>query len=165
MKKSEEKSPSEAEVEARMRPGAFSRSGFLGTGERLKDVLDCDDRTLKKLKLTHAEIASKLDLLVTAAEKSPSHKALMDRLECQVQMHQGFQICPWAVDPYKTPCKTGLGASHTSLDWSIRDIKSGATMSGPGLAVHLIRDHQFFEGKASPYRLYPKKLAEFLGLA
>jgi hypothetical protein len=34
--------PSETELEARMQPGAFSKAGFLGPGERLADVIESD---------------------------------------------------------------------------------------------------------------------------
>lgn len=164
MKESELKPPSEEEVEARMKRGAFSREGFLGPDEKLKDVLENDAKTLQNLKLTYAEIASRLDTLISAAEESPTRKALIGGLECQVRIHQGFQICPWAVDPHHAQCDIGLGVRHASVDWSIKDVRSDHRMSGPGLAVHLIRDHHFFEGRKSPYRIDPRELAELLGL-
>jgi hypothetical protein len=164
MTRSKLKPPSEEEVEARMRPGAFSHEGFLGPEEKLKDVLETDAKTLQRLKLTYAEIASRLDTLISAAEESPTHKALVANLECQVQIHQGFQICPWAIDPHRAQCDKGLGVSHASVNWVVRDVRANHLMRGPGLAVHLIRDHHFFEGKKSPYRTDPRELAELLGL-
>lgn len=37
-------------------------------------------------------------------------------------------------------------------------------ITGPGLIVHLIRAHQFFEGSESPYRVEPRKAIRVLAL-
>jgi hypothetical protein len=72
----------------------------------------------------------------------------------------GYQECPWS--PTKLlggkPCATG------SSDWGIRDRQRGLEMKGPGLITHLIREHGFFEGFESPYRVDPRALAELLQL-
>jgi hypothetical protein len=156
--------PSEGEVEARMRPGVFSRTGFLGPNERLRDVIGADSEALQKLNLTYAEIASKLDGLIAAAEASPARRTRLGALECGVQVHQGFQICPWARDPHHAQCSAGLGVRHGSVDWWITNLKTGEEMKGPGLVVHLIRDHHFFEGPMSPNRVDPSHLAHLLEL-
>jgi hypothetical protein len=157
--------PSEAEVEARMRPGAFSRTGFLGPNERLRDVIAADSETLRNLGLTYGEIASKLDALITAAETSPHRPARVGALDCRVQVYQGFQMCPWAPDPHRAQCSAGLGVRHGSIDWWIRNLETGEEMKGPGLMVHLIRDHHFFEGPMSANRVDPTQLAHLLGLS
>ena len=149
----------------RMRPGAFSRSGFLGPGERLGDVLTADAEVLQKLKVSHEELASKLDALVVAAEKSPDHQSRQGVLQCRIQLRQGFQICPWAPNPHRAQCAAGLGVQHGSVDWWLTNLKTGERMEGPGIAVHLIRDHHFFEGQESPHRVDPTRLARVLNLA
>lgn len=156
--------PSEAEVEARMRPGAFSRTGFLGPNERLGQVLATDAETLRNLNLTYAEIASKLEALIAGAEASSTRRVRQGALECRVQVHQGFQICPWAPDPRRGQCRAGLGVRHGSVDWWITNLKTGEEMKGPGLMVHLIRDHHFFEGLMSPNRVDPTQLTKILDL-
>jgi hypothetical protein len=157
-------SPSEAELEARMRPGAFSKTGFLGPHERLRDVIAADAEVLRKLGLTYTEIAARLDALIAAAEASPDHSACLGGLQCRVQLYQGFQICPWAPDPHRAQCSAGQGVRHGSLDWWVRNLKTGAEIKGPGLVVHLIRDHHFFEGLESPNRIDPHRLANVLDL-
>jgi len=156
--------PSEAELEGRMRPGAFSRSGFLGPDERLADVTAADARTLDALNLDDARIAAALEGLIDAAERSPQHRASVGPLQCHIEVHQGFQICPWA-DLQSGRCSAGGGARHASADWSITNTATGDTMRGPGLIVHLIRDHHFFEGAKSPNRVDPARLAALLGLS
>jgi hypothetical protein len=147
-----------------MRPGALSRSGFLGPDERLADVIAADARTLDALHLDHAAIAAALDRLIDTAERSPERRASVGPLQCRVEVHQGFQICPWA-DLRSGRCSAGGGARHASADWSITNTVTGEMMRGPGLIVHLIGDHHFFEGAKSPNRVDPARLAALLGFS
>ena len=155
---------SELEIEARMRPGAFSRSGFLGPGDRLAEVIARDRQTLCDLRLTVSEIASALESLIVAAELSPSRHAQVGSFVCRLRIHQGFQLCPWTLNPNAGQCKTGGGVRHASVDWYITNTETQAEMVGPGLIVHLIRDHSFFEGPGSPNRVDPARLAQLLAL-
>jgi hypothetical protein len=52
---------------------------------------------------------------------------------------------------------------HASIDWRLTNLETGEELTGPGLVVHLIRDHEFFEGRMSPNRVDPLKLARVLG--
>ena len=88
----------------------------------------------------------------------------MGALECGIQVHQGFQICPWTPPPYRTQCSAGLGIRHGSVDWWLKNLKTSEEIKGPGLIVHLIRDHHFFEGRMSPNRVDPSQLARILEL-
>ncbi len=51
------------------------------------------------------------------------------------------------------------------FDFLILNRRLGESVTGPGLIVHLIREHQFFEGSESPYRLEPSKAIRVLDLA
>ena len=53
---------------------------------------------------------------------------------------------------------------YGDIDFVITNNRTGETLKGPGLIVHLIRDHHFFEGKQSPYRVDPEKAARVLEL-
>jgi hypothetical protein len=86
-------------------------------------------------------------------------------LPVAVSVTKGFQICPWAADPHTGHCRTGGGAGFSGFDWRIRNEHTGQTLRGSGLLPHLIRDHQFFEGKLSRFRIEPRELAELLELA
>ena len=152
------------ELERRMRPGAFSQVGFLGPEERLEEVLDQDRQTVARLGLTLAEIVVPLDALLDVAESSGGNWARLGDLDVQIELTTGFQICPWATDPHHAQCTAGGGVRHASITWQIRNHRSGGKLSGPGLIVHLIRDHGFFEGHNSPYRVDPEQLVRLLGL-
>jgi hypothetical protein len=71
-----------------------------------------------------------------------------------ISQYRGLQECPWSF-PYE---------SWSSFDFSLLNRETGEYTTGPGLIVHLIREHQFFEGKESPYRVDPARLARVLRL-
>lgn len=151
-------------VEERMRPGNFSAAGFLGPQENLRDVLDADAHALAVLGVSAAALANFLEELLVAALESKRTSAVGD-FRIGLQRHKGPQICPFAPEPHENPCP-GLGDRRlASVDWSIRDVRRGLRLSGPGLIVHLIGAHGFFEGRESPYRVAPADLARLLGFA
>jgi hypothetical protein len=196
-----------AELERRMRPGAWSEDGFLGQTESLSDVFARDVATLSELGVGFDELADCLSLLIEAPkaglpplasehpaywqERFPTweedarairakvvrrfgsldHADLFSarvggRFEIDLTVYLGSQWCPWSEsDPCSEPddaessiCDAG------SNDWRIRNTERGIELSGPTLISHLIREHHFFEGFESPYRVDPRALAELLEL-
>jgi hypothetical protein len=111
-------------------------------------------------------------LLARASSRNPqppvrvprrSTGVLIDRrFEVLMTVTAGWQECPWSPTQLfgggGQPCATG------SRDWGIRDRQHGLEMRGPELITHLIREHGFFEGFESPYRVDPRALAELLQL-
>jgi hypothetical protein len=77
-----------------------------------------------------------------------------DRLQVFFAQYRGLQDCPWKCD-----------YDHWAyFDFLILNRRSGEYVTGPGLIVHLIREHHFFEGLASPYRVEPAKVIRVLDL-
>lgn len=187
------KAPSSiSELERRMRPGASSSKGFLGRTESLEAVVDQDGQTLKELGLSHDQIADALEDVLRCAldqrdEMSKSDYAeylkregrdplhLQKSLRCCtidslpdtdvgylvrgtlqvfVVQYRGFQECPWECED----------AAWGSFDFLILNRPLGQVLTGPGLLVHLIRKHHFFEGLESPYRVDPFRAAQVLEL-
>jgi hypothetical protein len=70
----------------------------------------------------------------------------------------GFQECPWGSADHRKIC------AAASNDWRIRNTSRNLELRGSALLPHLIGNHHFFEGPASPYRLEPRALAELLEL-
>jgi hypothetical protein len=149
-------------LESRMRPGVLSQGGFLGENERLANVLAEDSQTLAELGVDYEELAEKLGALIQSGKSASHHTARIDHFEVRVTSYSGFQMCPWSPDIHRSQCTAGGGVQFSSLDWCIRNVHSGQEMCGPGLIVHLIRDHHFFEGFGSPYRVDPRELARLL---
>ena len=82
----------------------------------------------------------------------------------RLQRYKGPQICPFAREPHENLCQRKGDKRFASIDWSISNSRNDTQLSGPGLIVHLISAHGFFEGIHSPYRVPPRKLAEPLEL-
>jgi len=180
-----ERSKPKDTLEGRMRPGAYSVAGFLGVTESLEFVLAQDEQALIKQRLTFEEIADELEKIVKSAveqehdfrsaesrkrsqyfpnfdqsivtpENLPSLDVgyLIDNYQVFFAGTKGTQDCPWNC--------------HLSNDWSsfiflLLNRQTGEYITAPGLIVHLIREHHFFEGMESPYRVDPLKLAQVLG--
>lgn len=157
--------PTRGEVERRMRPGAFSSLGFLGPDEDLDTVLNEDDVAVRRLGLHHDQLANALEMLIRPAADHPGRIASVGDYDVRTTAFTGFQICPFARDPHHQQCPVGGGARYASLDWIIRNRRTSIALSGPGLAVHLIRGHHFYGGMTSPYRVDPSGLARILDLA
>jgi hypothetical protein len=65
---------------------------------------------------------------------------------------KGLQECPWDCE-YE---------DWSSFEFLILNRESGNYVVGPGLIVHLIQVHHFFEGLESPYRVDPAKVIQVL---
>jgi hypothetical protein len=152
------------ELEKRMQPGELSVKGFLAPGERLGPIIAADAATLAAAGLRYEDLANPLEQLILAGETNPGRKVNTGHFTVRVTLTTGFQQCPWTEDIHHSICRTGSGASHASVDWYIRNNQLRREMTGPGLIVHLVRDHHFFEGPRSPYRVDPLALAQLLGL-
>jgi hypothetical protein len=152
-----------AELEARMRPGCFSQSGFLGLHESLRQVLDADAQTLAELGVSAGDLAARLGELLEPAAASKAAVTRAGHYNIRIQRYKGPQICPFAPAPHENPCPGG-GMRLASIDWGIENTRSRVKLSGPGLIVHLIDRHAFFEGLQSPYRVAPCSLAQLLEL-
>jgi hypothetical protein len=152
------------EVEARMRPGRFAQTGFLGLDERLAHVLEADARTVADLGLTTSALAEGLANLLEPAVASRRWTTRVGHYAIRLRRYKGSQICPFAPEPHIKPCPHGGGVRYASIDWRICNARSGQELIGPGLIVHLIGAHGFFEGPQSPFRVAPRALAQLLEL-
>jgi hypothetical protein len=229
-------------IEDRMRPGRWSRAGFLDATEHAQEVIERDARTVAALGLTHAQIAAALDRLLDhasgeyeprvaralihfheqmlgaggelldskpALDLGPSlddiaqrldrgepppdgHGVMLDGQQIFLQVNLGYQSCPWTMlrRPYSAaeaprpqqiccagsvrilspvlgaalPCSEGVTFRHGDRDFLIIDRARRTYLRGSGLLPHLIREHRFFEGAHSRYRLDPTRAARVLGL-
>ena len=77
------------------------------------------------------------------------------KLQIFIAQYRGLQECPWGCEY----------AKWASFDFLLLNRQSGMYVTGPGLIVHLIRDHHFFEGLESPYRVDPAKVVQVLEIS
>jgi hypothetical protein len=86
-----------------------------------------------------------------------------ERFDVTLLHYAGWQECPWRGLGPRT-CGRREVHEYSSTDWEITNRLTGRHLAGPGLIVHLIEAHGFFEGRESPYRVDPRELAEVLEL-
>jgi hypothetical protein len=155
-----------------MRPGRFSDAGFLANHERLVDVIAHDMQVVAGLSVTPEQIGDCLqsiadDAFGTERERvarlnrlvSPPGVLVRGRYRVVGTAYLGEQTCPFE-DDHGKPCED---LTYACFDFALRDIETGMELSFPGLAIHLIRDHHFFEGTV-PYRVDPARAVAILGL-
>jgi tetratricopeptide (TPR) repeat protein len=228
-------------IEQRMRPGHWSRAGFLDETERVHDVIERDALRVEAMGLTHAQLADSLGTLLELASQrakdrifdaqlasmkemaragksghdglaivpiSPTFEdvlrvlergalppedqgVIVGDLQLFLQVYLGYQSCPWTIlrrpycpkeAPWKMmeikdpsfrafspllgedlPCADGVTFPHGDRDFLLVNRRTRKHIQGAGMMPHLIREHRFFEGQSSAYRLDPEELAQVLG--
>ena len=125
---------------------------FLGSDpRRLAEILDDDHEVVSALGLSNEQIASRLEEITHTAKKNLGERLTVeDRYEVLAEEHRGMIHCPW---------EHPLGLFYKSYV-ELRDEKSGETLIWSDLSIHLIREHGFFQGKGSLFRLEPTVLKQ-----
>jgi len=153
--------------------------GFLGNDEVVEDVIEKDRRLVEEFGVTHEQLASVVDgIFETDAD---------EWCGCPlVRWHNIHSpICPWGdfctkcfldyglavteiwlVNPDKVKEVQAYLASVTKNVYPIADlarlVRDDWIMVFSDLHPHLIREHHFFEGLNTPYRVNPKRLKAML---
>jgi hypothetical protein len=142
-------------IQEKMQPGVITRDGFLGNDRRkLIDILIEDDEAVKRMDLTHQQIANRMIELRDAGMRGLGEFINVEpHYEVRVVSVRGKLPCPFG-DPGIFP-KTNTTVHNTRLDREI---------TFTDLHIHMIGSHGFYEGKGSPFRLEPKVLAELLDI-
>lgn len=163
------------ELEKRMRPNVNSKWGFLGEDESLPALISSDYCTMQERDLDYNVMADKL-------EKILARKGCVSLLGggnlTITEMTCGAMKCPWRDgkddQAFYTMFFDTTNEEHVNfLDyWKEngipfnRDYKKmfmrEPVMIVSGLMPHLIRDHHFFEGEETAYRISPIQLAKYL---
>ena len=161
-----------------MRPGRMSRSGFLHESESLRDVIERDSATLLRAGITHEQIADRLECIVGRAmrivELAYRSRGENDPPQPEDLWQKGVQAGPFSLkrDSWEgsqdCPFVTAEGdaceySTYAYCDFVVTNTRSGLPLPFPGLAIHLIRDHHFFEGNV-PHRVHPELACAVLHL-
>lgn len=140
-------------VEKNMRPGEISRSGFLGNDQRkLVDILLDDGQAVTALGLTHQILADRMEELTEKGREGFGNPILVDGfLQIIVEESRGTMACPFQhAGMYP---KENVKAVNT---------KTGESVFWTALNIHMIREHGFYQGKGSPFRIEPLDLIRVL---
>jgi len=130
------------------KPGKISKDGFLGTDNRhVHDIIREDLLTLSRSGITPEIIAERLQYFIDKGTEG---------LESRIEIDGYHVIVFWIRG--QIPCPFGDPGVHRKLVATIFDASSEMQIKYSQLSVHMIKEHGFFGGKGSPYRLEPSEL-------
>lgn len=149
--------PDVAELERRMRPGAWDTAGFLGADESLQAILVADAQVLAEAGMEAEALGDRLMSLLERAEAARSdvgRPLREDAFEVEILRQRGLITCPWAAEEFE-PCSVGAGSRATADRFVVTRLSSGQRLEGFVIVAHLIRDHGFFGGPGTRFRIEP----------
>jgi hypothetical protein len=136
-------------------PGKITKEGFLGDDTRhIHDIIAADMHTLDRLGVTQEQIADRLQYFIEEGKKGLESVVDLGDFTTQVIWSRGMLPSPFG-DPKKLYHKIIATVVNKRLQKTIRYTQ---------LNVHLIRDHGFFEGKTSVFRLEPAEVVQILDI-
>jgi len=140
-------------IQEKMAPGVITLEGFLGTDRRkLIDILLEDDEAVKRLNLSHSQLAQRMVELRDAGMRGLGEFIdVAPHFEVRVDSVRGKLPCPFG-DPGIFP-KTNV---------TVRNLRADREIVFTDLHIHMIGSHGFYEGKGSKFRLEPAELAAIL---
>ncbi|MFP4052882.1 MAG: hypothetical protein ACLFV7_03360 [Phycisphaerae bacterium] len=154
------KTPDEQRLMERMAPGVLCREGFLGDDPRdLTEIIETDNAAVEKLGVSHPQIADALaDLLRKAVNGLgvPVKVDLADSREGRAVFREsmGRIPSPWG------------GHVAPKGEVELTDAESGEVLLRfTPLSVHLAREHGFYQGRGTRYRIEPEAAVKLLGVA
>jgi hypothetical protein len=148
-------SPALDRVEKTMRSMSISQRGFLGRESRkLVEILTEDQGTVHSLGLSHEVIAQRLRTLTEAARDAWGEPVVVEeRFEVRLVEARGKIPCPW-----------GHPGLYPKTHVVLKDTRTGESLVWSDLALHLIEEHGFYQGRGSPYRLEPRTIKRVFDL-
>ena len=145
--------PAMHKVYDNMKPGAISLHGFLGSDSRdIETIIDHDAAELDSLGMSCEEIADGLEKL--------REKAL-EGLGDYVSLENGYSVRADSIRG-KLPCPFGHKGLYRKTVVSLRGPGIEKELLFTDLGIHLVREHGFFQGKGSPFRLDPAGITGIL---
>jgi len=146
--------PQEKKLHKNFLPGEISRHGFLGNDPRhIHDIIRDDLQILEQEGITPEQIADRLQYFTDRGKEALGNKLALDTYSVRVDWARGMIPCPFG--------EPGL---HHKITVYLTNTKLNACITFSQLSIHMIREHGFFAGRGSVYRLDPVDLVGFLGL-
>jgi hypothetical protein len=127
--------------------------GFMGNDKRtVNEVIDTDIRALEKLGYDVKYLTQRMQEITNQAIKGLGTWVRIDEhLSSKVDEAKGPIVCPW---PH-----TGNFAKRITI---LKNEVSGLSICWSDLSIHMIREHAFFEGKGSMFRVEPEMLINMI---
>lgn len=147
--------PQEKKIYDNFKPGKITKEGFLGDDTRhIHDIIEEDMHVLDRLKVSKEQIADRLQYFIEEGKKGLETPVDLGDFTTQVIWRRGMLPSPFG-DPKRLYHKIVATVFNKKLNKEITYTQ---------LNVHLIRDHGFFEGKGSVFRLEPEDVVKILDI-
>lgn len=153
------KLPDEDRLMKRMAPGVLCREGFLGHDHRtLHEIIENDAHELDHMGITTEQIADEMERILEAAVNTFGAPVTVTTaggrgLVATYRESMGKIPSPWG------------GYVFGKGEVELADPATGEIVQRyTPLSVHLVRQHAFFQGRGSRYRIEPREFVELLGL-
>lgn len=144
----------EKKIQKNFEPGYLTRDGFLGKDTRhVHDIIEADKRNLSEIGIGQNQIADRLQYFMDAGKAGLESGIVLGDYKVHVRWERGRIVCP-----FEHP------GVYPLIIVKLENHRSRKTLIFTHLSVHLIRQHGFFGGKDSVYRIDPMEAAELLGL-
>jgi hypothetical protein len=147
------KSPDTQKLEQILRSPAFSSAGFMGTDTRSPaEIIDADLADVARLGYTSQQIAERMQQITSKAKEGLGNWVTIDDARRAMIIEAKGRIpCPW-------PHAGNFAKRVTTL----RNIKTCREVFWSDLNMHLVAEHNFFEGRGSAFRIEPKEIIRVL---
>ena len=146
--------PLEQKLLDNFKPGKITKDGFLGDDIRhIHDIIKADLLTLSQLGIEVETIADRLQYFIEEGKKGLETKVDLGDFTVQISWDRGLLPCPF-----------GEPVRHHKIIATLFKKKLNKQIKFSQLNVHMIKEHGFFEGKRSPFRLEPEELVAILDL-
>lgn len=145
--------PKEERIARRMQPGVLTLNGFLGSDTRhYHEIIADDEKRLAALGKSPEEIAERMQYFTDIS---------WDSFEGGIEV-DGKYIVETEVVRGKLPCPFAHAGIYRKAVTILTNKQTGKTLRWSSLNLHLIKEHHFFEGIGSPFRLEPEELVKQL---
>ncbi|MGE4453816.1 MAG: hypothetical protein AB7D92_04720 [Sphaerochaeta sp.] len=145
--------PEYDKIQMQMQKGVITLYGFLGDDKRkLVDILESDNLTVRKYHTTHQAIAERMEYFREKGLGGLGEFITVDEtFEVKVETVRGVLPSPF-----------GGKGMYGKTNTTVRNKKLDRSVVYTDLHIHFVRDHGFYEGKGSPFRLEPEDLIAVL---
>lgn len=145
--------PAYDHIQQQMQPGVITLEGFLGPDKRhLIDILIEDEGTVRRLERSHEQIAQKMEYFRSIGVPGLGEFITIDEIfDVRVDSVRG-----------KLPSPFGGPGMYDKVNTTVLNKRLNKEITFTDLHIHFVRDHGFYEGKNSIYRLEPTHLIEIL---
>jgi hypothetical protein len=147
--------PQEKHIYDNFLPGRITKEGFLGDDARhIHEIIEEDLHALTRIGVTKEQVADRLQYFIEEGKKGLETPVTVGDFVTHVIWRRGMLPSPFG-DPKRLYHKIVATVTNTKRNRELRYTQ---------LNVHMIRDHGFFEGKGSVFRLEPEEVVAILDI-